>query len=153
MNLKNLKKMGVISVMAVMLATNAQSRDFGEIFTECGIGAMIAPTTPAAAAVTNITWDFGTTATTTNVSSEESCAGKPEKVAAFVYESYNEIEKDLALGNGEYLDSMVSLAKPDSVSKEAFISSIRKDFASVAVSDKSKFEKSEALYNIIYKNI
>ena len=145
--------------LAGLMATSisAQAREFAEIYTECGLGAIIAPRTPAVAAVTNVTWDLGTTAVTSNISSPDTCLGGKEKTAAFIYKSYDNLEKEIAMGNGKYLDTLITLSGADINKKDKFISEIRKDFAKM-VSNKeylnsSRYEKSKALYNIVYSHI
>lgn len=149
-------KLSLAAITAVMLSTaqDSQAREFAEIYTQCGLGAMIAPKHEAVAAVTNVTWDLGTTAISSNISSEESCVGGKAKVAAFINDSYENIEKDLAMGNGEYLDTLVSLAKDKSESKDEFIASLRDNFSSIVASNDynelTTYQKSEKLYNTIY---
>lgn len=54
-------------MMATTMPAQAKSnRTFGQIYTQCGLGAMIAPHTPVVAAITNVTWDLGTTAISSN---------------------------------------------------------------------------------------
>ena len=151
-----------ISVIMAILALVAFSqpcmaRDFGEIFEECGIGAMIAPRSPGVAAVTNVTWDSGTTAISSDITCPDACAGGKEKLASFIYDSYAPLEKDLASGSGTYLDALTVLLGYDSQAKEAFIEALRNDFAKVVAdaryADKSRFEKAETLYNLVYKHV
>ncbi len=70
--------------VSITFASFAMAREFAEIYTDCGLGAMIAPRTPAVAAVTNVTWDLGTTAISSNISSPDSCMGGQAKMAAFI---------------------------------------------------------------------
>ena len=149
-------KLSVAAITAVMLSTaqNSEAREFAEIYTECGLGALIAPRHEAVAAVTNVTWDLGTTAISSNISSEDTCAGGKAKVAAFINDSYENIEKDLASGEGKYLNTLASIAKEQSESKENFITNLRKDFSSIVASadydNLTKYQKSQKLYNAIY---
>jgi len=149
-------KLSVAAITAVMLSTaqDSQAREFAEIYTECGLGAMIAPKHEAVAAVTNVTWDLGTTAISSNISSEDTCAGGKAKVAAFINDSYENIEKDLASGEGKYLNTLASIAKKDAESKENFIANLRNDFSSIVASadydNLTKYQKSQKLYNAIY---
>lgn len=138
---------GVIS--ATILASAAQARDFASIYTECGLGAMIAPKVPVVAAITNVTWDLGTTAITSEISSKGTCAGQPEKVASFINTSYEQLENELAKGEGKYLDTLVSMTKPENVTKEAFVATLRSDFSNVVASNGTRYQKSEALYNMV----
>ena len=149
-------KLSLAAITALMLSTaqDSQAREFADIYTECGLGAMIAPRNAAVAAVTNVTWDLGTTAISSNISSADSCQGGKAKVAAFINDSYENIEKDLASGNGKYLETLVTLAKKDSQTKDEFISTLRSNFSSIVASNDysnmTTFQKSEKLYNTIY---
>lgn len=148
--MKKFAKMSLIAAITVAgFAGTASAKDFGKIYTECGLGAAIAPNTPVVAAITNVTWDLGTTAISSALTSEGTCAGSPAKVAAFISTSYPALEKELAQGEGQYLDTLVSMTKPADMTKEAFVASVRADFAKVAGSSASNYEKSEALYNIV----
>lgn len=148
-------KLSLATLTALALTvSSSQAREFADIYTECGLGAIIAPSNQAVAAVTNVTWDLGTTAISSNISSEDTCKGGKAKVAAFINDSYENLEKDLASGNGKYLDTLATLAKNDSQSREEFIASVRKDFSSLVASNDysnlTTYEKSEKLYNIVY---
>lgn len=144
-----MSKMVLLGLLSLSLAASVQARSFGEIYTQCGLGGALASSVPAVAAITNITWDLGTTAITSNISSEGTCAGKSEKVVAFISDSYENLEKDLAQGEGKYLDTLISMTKPTNTTKEAFVASIRSEFAPVVASNATNLVKSEALYNIV----
>ena len=139
----------------LVFSQSAMARDFADIYTDCGLGAMIAPRNGAVAAVTNVTWDSGTTAITSDISSPDSCVGGQERTAAFIHGSYEYLEQDLASGSGTYLDTLMVLAGYDSQTKQAGIDELRKDFAKLVskpgYTNKSRFEKSEAVYDLVYK--
>jgi len=147
----------LIASLAVALSTVAEAREFAEIYTECGIGAIIAPNTPVVAAITNVTWDLGTTAISSNMTSPETCAGGKAKTAAFIHDSYASLEKDLARGSGEYLDTLMVMAGCDEETRQAFSIALRNDFGSSIATDnytsQTRFEKAENLYNLVYKQI
>jgi len=154
-----LKAIFVIMAILALVAFSqpCMARDFGQIYEECGVGAMLAPKSPGTAAVTNVTWDSGTTAISSNITCPDACAGGKAKVGAFIYKSYDSLEKDLASGSGTYLDALMVLLRYDSQAKEALIKDVRSDFAKVVAdptyADRSRFEKAEALYNIVYKHV
>jgi len=147
----------MIILALVAFSQPCMARDLGQIFEECGIGAMIAPRSPGAAAVTNVTWDSGTTAISSNITCPDACMGGKEKVGAFIYESYESLEKDLASGSGIYLDALMVLLGYDFQAKEALTEALRNDFARVVADptypNRSRFEKAEALYNLVYKHV
>ncbi len=144
-----LRNLFLIGCLGLGLSASANDRSFGEIYTQCGLGGLIASDAPVIAVITNITWDLGTTAISSNVSSDGTCAKKSAKVASFINTSYDKLEKELAQGEGEYLDSLVSMTKPADTTKEAYVASIRADFSKVVASNASAYDKKEALYNIV----
>ena len=152
-------------VVALVLGTNLQAKDsdksFGQIYTDCGIGGLI--TSPFSegvghdffAVLSNIVWDLGTTAISSNISSVDTCAsGKKEKVAAFINSSYQELEKDLAKGEGVYLDTLVSMAKPENMDNTSYKTQLRTNFSNIVSSvdyeKMNQYQKSESLYNIVF---
>ena len=84
------------------LAAPAQAQNINP-WQQCGIGAMIFPDNGAAAAVSNIIWDLGTTAVSTKISSQESCAGANVKTAMFIQQTFPVLEQEIAQGEGEYV--------------------------------------------------
>lgn len=141
--------------LALASTANAKSeRSFGQIYTQCGIGGLLTSPLPSPvkeplAVISNIVWDLGTTAITSNISSDATCAGQPEKVAAFISNSYENLEKELAQGEGQYLDTLVSMTKPENMTKEAYVAEVRSEFSKVVAKNGTDFEKREDLYNIV----
>ena len=151
-------RMFVLALLgAVALAQPAMAREFADIYTECGLGALIAPRNEAVAAVTNVTWDLGTTAISSNISSPATCTGGQAKTAAFIYDSYQSLETDLASGYGSHLDTLMSLVGYESQAQQGLTMAVRADFtklvAAPSYADQSRFEQAQALYNLLYKHI
>ena len=142
----------MILLAGTLMVQTATARPFADIYVECGLGALIAPSTPVVAVITNVTWDLGTTAISSDISSPESCKGGQESMASFIYDSYESLETDLACGAGTYLDLLVVLADNDNAD---FVQALRDGFAEfVANPDyttQSRFEKAEALYDLVYQ--
>ena len=84
MRRNTMKTLTLAFAASLLLAQAAGAREFADIYTDCGLGALIAPRTPAVAAVTNVTFDLGTTAIISNVSSPETCQGGKALAAAFI---------------------------------------------------------------------
>ena len=153
----------LLPVLVVMLALPpaGTAREFGEIYTDCGIGGLIGAAIGSdedtianvAAVVTNITFDLGTTAISSNITSPGTCARGKEAMAAFIFESYDSLEVDLASGHGAYLDGLASLAGHDGEARGRFVAALRSGFARlVAAPDyplQDRFTRSEALYNLV----
>jgi len=140
-----IKKTLLVLGITLLAAPQAEARSIEKIFSECGIGGAIFTSTPIAAAISNIIWDLGTTATTSDLS--DGCSKNNEvKIALFVVKSYDQLENEIAVGKGDYVDTLSSLSGKS-------ISDIRTSFSKV-VSDKSyatlnKKEKANKLYNIV----
>ena len=150
-----------ISVMAVLVllafSQPGMSREFAEIYIECGLGASIAPRHPVVAVVTNVTWDLGTTAISSDITSPSSCVGGQEKTAAFISDSYDSLEKDLASGSGEYLDTLMVVAGCEPQVHKELSSALRSDFTGIVAApgytDQSRFEQTQSLYDALYRQI
>jgi len=131
--------------MTIALAPQAQARTLEGILKECGIGAALFKHTPAAAAISNIIWDLGTTATFSDITGKCSY-GKNLKVAMFVSSSYDTLETELASGNGEYVETLASLSGKT-------VSDIRNEFTGIMASkdytSMTKMEKADKLYSIV----
>lgn len=142
---------------AAAFAQPVMARDFADIFTECGLGALIAPKNEAVAAVTNVTWDLGTTAVSSNISSPQTCAGGQPKTAAFIYDSYESLETDFASGYGTHLDALMTLVGYESQARQDLTTAVRTDFATLVAdpgyTEQSRFEQAQALYDVLYKHI
>ena len=82
-------------------------RSFAQIYSDCGIGAMLFSgdddSSRTLAIISNVTWDWGTTASSSNASSEENCTRKSHMAAAFIHQHIDRIESDVARGEGEHL--------------------------------------------------
>lgn len=78
---------------------------------DCGIGAIIFPDNPTAAAISNIIWDSGTTAVSSATTTPNACEGEEIQIAQFIDYSYEALVLDTAQGAGEHLSSLFSLAE------------------------------------------
>lgn len=154
------KKMKISAFALIALLAVAQTtmaRDFAEIYVDCGLGALIAPRLPVVAVITNVIWDLGTTAIISNSSSPETCKGENARTAAFIHDSYEPLEKDLARGKGEYLDTLMVMTGCSEESQQALSRALRVDFGSFVAThnytNQTKFQKSENLYNLLYNQV
>ena len=152
--MKHVKALAAAAMAVVLMSvapTASAGRDFGSIYTDCGLGGLMAQHSAGWAVSTNITWDLGTTAITSEMSSPDSCHGGKAVTAMIIYEAFPSIETELAQGRGEHLDALFTLAGRDQVDHARLIAALRAEFAKqVAASDystKTRYEKSEALYD------
>lgn len=153
MFIKKINLLAIALIFSLSIAPATMARDFAEIYIDCGLGSMIAPRTPVVAAITNVTWDLGTTAISSNISSPDSCKGGQAKTAAFIHDSYESLERDIARGQGEYLDTLMVLAGVSKESQGTTLNVLRDNFASYVgnqdYTNQTKLQKAEKLYNIV----
>lgn len=139
--------------LSVFVSTSFAERTVEEVYKECGIGgALFGESSPTLAFISNVTWDLGTTAATSD--STGGCAiGGDETAAIFIHEAYDQLEKDIAVGSGEYYSSLVSLLNCDAANTQEVMNSVRSEFSKLvsleAYTTMSKMEKSEKLYKIV----
>lgn len=142
----------IIASIAVALsfsfAASAQEKDVNP-WQDCGIGAMVFPDNGAAAAISNIIWDLGTTAVTSASASKDSCNSTRVQTAQFINETYNNLEEELVRGEGEHITAMLNLMSCDVASHAETSALIRTEFADDLLgSDDVTLVKAERLFNI-----
>ncbi len=126
-------------------------------WTDCGIGAMIFTDTGWAAAISNVIWDLGTTAVTSNVSSQNTCGSSNAKVAMFIGTTYANLEDETVKGNGQHLQAMLNIMSCDPASHENIIRSVRSEFSqslrNADYTQKASLVKAEEYYNIVQAKV
>ena len=153
-----MKKVLIVLLLTGAMITSAsiiyaeETKDLKGIFEECGIGAMLFPDWPIGASVSNFTWDWGTTASTSGLTTPGACKGGKAKLASYIYQSYDSIEKDLAKGDGKYLDMLVVLSEKTG-EKERFVQNLREKLRETVESNcyscKDRLEKAKLMYSIV----
>lgn len=147
----------ILAVGASTLSVGAQAREFAEIYTQCGLGAMIAPSSDAVAAVTNVTWDLGSTAISSNISSPDTCQGGKKKVASLLLQSLPQIEQDLARGQGHYATTLLTSAGCAQAAHAPLLRAVRQDVAQLHAQSgyaaQSRVEKSAAVYDVVKQRV
>lgn len=126
-------------------------------WTDCGIGAMIFVNYPVAAVISNVIWDLGTTAVTSNYSSQNTCSGSNAKVAMLVGTSYANLEEETVKGDGKHLQAMLGMMNCDTAARGDIIRSVRADFnqalGDVAYAEKATMVKAEGYYNLVQAKV
>ena len=149
----------VLFLLVVMIASastiyaEGTTKDLQGIYEECGIGALLFPSWPVGASVSNFTWDFGTTAATSGLTTPDACSGGKAELASYIYESYDSIEEDLAKGDGKYLDMLAVLSEKIIEEKEDFNRDLRARFREAVekgdYSSLSRLEKAKLVFSMI----
>lgn len=157
--MKKLFKAAAVSLGIVgMLSTSpAHSREFADVYSECGLGAMIfsgaSDNNRILAIISNVTWDLGTTAHLSNMSSPENCTKGSASTAAFIMQTYPSIERDLARGEGEFLTAMLDFRGCETGAQPGIIADLRTAMATeiggAGYADSSGLDKAGVLYNTL----
>ena len=155
--MNKLKAVVVAAAVALVPVQTAMARDLGDIFTQCGLGGLIAPKIPALAVTTNIIWDLGTTATSSDLSSPESCKGSSAAAAAMIYQTYPSLERELAQGGGENLDALLALASCESDAHAGMVAALRTDFGAMVNAavypQQSRLQQADGLYQAFTQQV
>lgn len=127
------------------------------LFSDCGIGAALFPETPFAAVSSNIIWDWGTTATSTFLSTPESCKNRAAKVAVLINDTYKNFEEETVVGSGSHLTAMMDIMECDTGIRNELVNDIRADFkvniSKEGFDKKSHVEKANDYYQSVIKNV
>ncbi|WP_281556391.1 DUF3015 family protein [Thalassomonas sp. RHCl1] len=137
---------GTLAASAAMPAAAANDKSLNA-WQDCGIGAIIFPANGTAAAISNIIWDLGTTAVTSNASSQNSCSGEKAKTAMFIQATMPVLEQEVAVGEGEYVTAMLELRGCEAASHSAIINAVREDFA------QKENDNAQALYETLEERV
>ena len=119
-------------------------------FSDCGIGAALFKNN-AAATLSNVIWDLGTTALTSATASPETCSGKKTEAAAFIFESYDSLVVESAHGEGEHFTTLMNILEVKLTDRDRVMTSVRSDMSkdnSASISSE-KVKKAESFYNSV----
>ncbi|MDH5518013.1 MAG: DUF3015 domain-containing protein [Gammaproteobacteria bacterium] len=139
--MKKISKIVALLAFALVFPATGSAKD---AYKECGIGAMIFDDNPTGAIISNIIWDLGTTALTSAAASEDSCKGKGAATAAYIMNTYANLEEETAKGEGKHITAMLNIMGCESASHTDIIGSIRGD-VSKSMSNPANAEKSTTM--------
>lgn len=142
MKLALLAAASVLALSAVTIS-EVQAEQKVNPWKQCGIGAMIFDDNGTAAAISNVIWDLGTTAISSNISSKDSCNGIKVAAAEFINSTITNIEEETVVGEGEHLTAMLNLMGCEASAHSAIIQDVRADL-DVSITDKAS--KAETYY-------
>ena len=162
MKIKTMKAMAVATILGTALisgnASAAKDFDFQKIYVGCGLGGLIGSAvdnetaSQVLAIITNITFDLGTTASISYYSSEDTCYNNKALTVAFINQSYEKLEKEIAMGKGEYFDALTALAVGQEGNSDEYQAKVRQQFSEVVADESylqlSRIEKVEKLFYI-----
>lgn len=124
---------------------------------DCGIGAMLFPNDSFWSVISNITWDLGSTAVTSYLSSKDTCEGKTVAAAVFIDKTYAQIEQETAKGSGDHVTAMLDILGCESASQAAITTSLRNQLASLvqdpAYLNSTQTQKAQAYFGALDSTI
>jgi hypothetical protein len=151
-----MKKLLILAllILAPTVSSAAETQGSGaNPYTECGIGAALFPTIGWAAALSNIVWDWGSTALSSALTTPENCNAKKVNTAKLILETLPELEKDIAMGNGKYLTALNKTMGCDATAQGSINANLRASYVSVvsdkAYSTKSNIDRANDLYHSV----
>lgn len=127
-------------VLLLAAAPAAQAQQKINPWKHCGIGAMIFDDNGAAAAISNIIWDLGTTAVSSNISSQDTCKGVKVAAAQFINDSIVNIEEETVIGQGKHLTAMLNMMGCEVAAHPVIINAVRADLDVSVVNNTAKAE-------------
>lgn len=138
-----IKKIAMIAATVVTMGSAAAAQGMGpqnvNPWQQCGIGVAVFPNNGAAAAISNIIWDLGTTAVSSALSSPENCQGTAMNAAAFIQRTHDPLIVETAIGEGEYINTLLTGIACDDAIKPAVVADLR-DYMAAQVQDASYAE-------------
>lgn len=147
----------IVTSFCFSMVQNANAAySFEDMYTNCGLGAMFFDENETLAAITNVTWDSGTTAISSGLS-EAGCNGSKFKSAMLIIKKYAAIEVETASGSGEHLAALMDIYGCDIESQKVVLTDTREGFAKLVAaptySGSSQFEKAKAYHMMLDENI
>ncbi|MEN3159433.1 DUF3015 family protein [Alkalimonas sp. NCh-2] len=123
--MKKLLAVASLIVASATVSTTTQAEEQMNPWTHCGIGAMIFDKNTTAAAISNIIWDLGTTAVSSNISSKDACKGQRVAAAQFLQDTIAQVEEETVIGEGVHLTTVLNLMGCDAAVHPALIGEMR----------------------------
>jgi hypothetical protein len=141
-----------LALVSMMATTGAEARGLAEILQECGFGGMVFPKNPTNALISNLLVSPGL-ATTSGITTPSACKGGDATTAVIIRNSYEQIEVELAVGEGAYLSLLADLVKSEKQTEQEFVSALRGEFteyvSQLTFAEKNRSERVEALYYMV----
>lgn len=125
----------------------------GNALEECGIGAVFFPSNKTAAIVSNIIWDLGTTAASSQSSSPSSCAGTEATAALFINKTYPVLEEQFVKGGGTHVTALLDILECDQSAQQGVINNVQSgltaSFSDASFATDTEFNKAKKITALI----
>ena len=138
MNIKKITKTALtfVSVFLISICSvSAEETTVENAFSECGIGAAIFKNNETGAIISNIIWDLGTTALSSQTSSPSSCQGAKKTAAAFIDKTQPVLEEQFVKGDGAHVAALLDILDCENDVRSIVIERVQNDLAVKLKSD------------------
>lgn len=149
----------LLSVAFCMVFSSTANAKFIDIYRSCGLGHWVSgPVLKGNVALTtNVTFDLGSTASSSYLTTPSMCAGPFWAAAKFIQITYPQLEEDSAKGKGETLNALLDIFNCSNKERGELIGNIRVDFSKGLNSNSFNSleypEKVEQYYDIVERQI
>jgi len=109
---------------------SSEKRTVTNAYADCGIGASVSPNNATRAIISNVLWDLGTTALSSQTSSPSSCAGATVTAAIFIDKTYPILEEQFVKGGGTHVTALMDILQCGESSHQGVIKSVQSGLAS-----------------------
>ncbi|MEL6683507.1 MAG: DUF3015 family protein [Pseudomonadota bacterium] len=159
-----MKKTFALTIAAAAAATlmtgaaQAQSKDIGDIYTDCGLGGAIFPdaTDPIGPVLVNILIS-SPTVLTQGLLVPASCSGGSGVSARMLNVAYPQIEAEVAVGEGQYLAALMDVMECDTSVQAALVDDMRSNLgetvAQASYSTMTQDDKARAMSVDMYETV
>lgn len=110
--------------------TSTEKRTVTNAWADCGIGASISPDNASRAIISNVLWDLGTTALSSQTSSPSSCKGATVTAAIFIDKTYPILEEQFVKGGGTHVAALMDILQCGESAHQNVIQSVQTGLAS-----------------------
>jgi hypothetical protein len=148
----------MVMMLLTMTSLNALKKDLNP-WRDCGIGRVVFTDAKDStfAIISNITFDLGTTALTSALSSPDTCAGAKVASAIFIDQTYGKLAEETAVGEGEHLAALYEIMGCNTSSYQSLTQEVRGQFAAyVSNPDYARLshnDKAQNFYNIVNSTV
>lgn len=127
-----ISKLG-FSFAVILLCANVNAESKPSAYPDCGIGAALFEN-DTGAIISNVIWDLGTTALTSATASQETCEGFNPDAASFIEKSYDRLVEETAQGQGDHLNTLMSIVNVSNENKDKVIADVRAKMTNIVTS-------------------
>ena len=155
---QNLVYAAAIAALSLTAPTTASAQDIGAIYKNCGLGGAIFPNgdQDVAAVIVNILVS-SPTVLTQGLLIPDSCSGAGGVSARMLNTAYPLFEMDVAVGEGEYITSLMNVMGCDEAVRPALIADMRDDLtdnmSDVTYASMENADKARDMYVGMYETV